>query len=972
MRGRRPRRAFVLLAVVVLVGSAMLVATGMLFNAQSEIAVVGTSADAAQSRAVAWSGVQIVMSELDRQRESILDGRAPRLDETYTVYETDRGRGVVRLLPVGPGRERLVAEAGKLDLNTIDAATLVATGFVDDALASAIVAHRDGAAGPLQSIDDLLYVDGVTVETLYGPLEEIDLPGLDDADPAPAIGRAVPPRGLADVLTVFAVEPSLQRDGRRRVALDAPWSESLRDRLVDRFGPLPGAALSGAIENGSLEDVAGVCAALRALEVPAEAWGAVTDAVTFAPDLHRYGRVDINSAPVEVLSAIDGIEPEQAATMVRARTGLSSDDRAVVTWPVVADVLAPEQFDAVADRFTTRCWTWRFRVAAGVVDDASAWRHPVVYEVVVDLSDPAPRVAYLRDVTLLATAARLGRLPEDAATPGRLAEAGGTPYRRIRRRPTPRPPRPGRARGWGGGSFRRRPRSPRRYHSDSRNARADVMLRTRDTIAIDLGRRLVRAVLASRNGRTVVVRKTLVAEVPADVDPTDPAAVGAWIGRQLRTAGFPKAPAVVALAREHVGLKRMSLPTTDPDELPRMTRLTLQRELPFEADDAVIDFVPTQRSATGTTVLAVAAPDDVIGFVRRAARAAGLTLERIGLRAMGAALLARGGEPGEGDTLIVDVTGEGIEFCIVRDGVIRFSRAAEMNGTTAAGPGETILTETRRTWMSYRIVDDSGGLARAVVLGNHDTLPSTAESIGEMLHVPAVVLEHHPSVEDGAHDLDRLWPLAGLLLESPTEDETIDFARPRRAPDRAGTRRRRLILAAGVLLVVLAGLWTFARRDLDDMDRQLAALNETRARLAPQYVHYFRDRYRLAHLEGWEAARVEWLSHAAYVSTMAPGPEEIVFDSWTGSLDFSGVEYDRRKKTWSSPRQITIVVDGDAHDRVAADAFRAALVGTDLYDTRSAGADAETGRRLPFGFTYRLETDADAPGVETRLGEATP
>jgi DNA uptake protein ComE-like DNA-binding protein len=399
-----------LLAVVVLVGSAIFVVTGMLFMAQAEIAVVGTSAKAAQARALGWSGVQVVMNELDRQRQVILDGGTPRIDTEYVLYETDQIRGVVRLLPMPPNGERLVAEGGKLDLNTVNAETIVATGFVDSAMAAAIIAYRDGASGPLQSVDDLLGVQGLTVEMLYGPLEQINVQGLDEDELLPKARRATSaPRGLADVLTTFSVEPMLQRNGRRRLTLDMAWSADVRDRLIEHFGEVIGTALSGAVMHGMPDGEGAIVQALQANDLPPEAWGSVLDAVTVGEGLYRFGRVDVNTATSAVIGALPGIEPEQAESIVRARGALSSDERAAVSWPVVSGILSPDELEAMAGRITTRCWTWRFRIAAVVSGDTSEGDHTIVYEAVVDLSDPQPRVAYLRDVTMLSTAAALAR-----------------------------------------------------------------------------------------------------------------------------------------------------------------------------------------------------------------------------------------------------------------------------------------------------------------------------------------------------------------------------------------------------------------------------------------------------------------------------------------------------------------------------------------------------------------------------------
>ena len=179
----------------------------------------------------------------------------------------------------------------------------------------------------------------------------------------------------------------------------------------------------------------------------------------------------------------------------------------------------------------------------------------------------------------------------------------------------------------------------------------------RDALAIEIGPRRIRALLAGRERERLVVKRVLVEDVPGDVHVDDPAAFGAWIGAALRGAGLDRRRAAVAISREHVGLKRLTLPTLDRGELPDMTRLALRRELPFDAEHAVIDFVPVDRDDTRTTVVAVAVPAEVLERTRAVVAAAGLTIDRIGLRALGSLALLRS-VPTGGDAcvLAVDVT----------------------------------------------------------------------------------------------------------------------------------------------------------------------------------------------------------------------------------------------------------------------------------------------------------------------------
>ncbi len=497
------------------------------------------------------------------------------------------------------------------------------------------------------------------------------------------------------------------------------------------------------------------------------------------------------------------------------------------------------------------------------------------------------------------------------------------------------------------------------------------------TIAIDLGRQRLRAVEAGLGAGSLRVRRVLVEPVPEDLDRDDATAMGRWAGRELSRARFPKAAATFAVSREHVVMKRITLRTTEADELPDMARLALGRDLPFDADDAVIDFVAVSGGASSTEVLAVAVPRQVLTFIRQMATAAGLDIVRISLRNMGTAALIgslqhkdRAETPGFG-VLVVDITGERVEFSVVVDGVIRFSRAGDLPSLDEPDRiAEAVITETRRTWMSYRIVGDSNDVRRAVVMGDRAISEQVAGSISEILAVETDVLAEHPLVDTDRLQMDSVWPLAGLLLEPQLGVESIDFQRPRRPPDIAGRRRRRVLVAGGLAVVVLGGGVTAARFDLGNVRREVASLESQQKLLATSFVRYGRDLYRLAHLQQWETVDADWLGHFAYIVTLAPPPDRLVLDSATGSLQFDRVRFDRTSKRFSAPRQLRIVLEGEAVDRLTADSFRGSLVNTEAYEISTTGLDASSGRRLPFAFSYHLKTTDGSPPRPTVAGGA--
>jgi hypothetical protein len=327
-----------------------------------------------------------------------------------------------------------------------------------------------------------------------------------------------------------------------------------------------------------------------------------------------------------------------------------------------------------------------------------------------------------------------------------------------------------------------------------------------------------------------------------------------------------------------------------------------------------------------------------------------------------AALLASSGLEKGGGMLGVDIADGAVEFLVVENGELRFSRSAEtVTGTEPDVAAEAIVTETRRTWMSYRIVEGESDVTLAVMMGAPDVASRAVGPIGEMLRKEATVLEGHPLVS-AASDVavDQVWSLVGLLLEPGLGEETIDFVAPRRAVDRTALLRRRGILAAGVFLVALFAIVTGGRLQRRALETELTKLQDTARELRPQYAEHQRNNATLAHLRYWERVDARWLDHLLYLQSMMPSPREAILDSWGGTLEFRGVRYDKKEKAWSAPAPVTIVVEGEATDRATADAIRAKLVSAKWYDASSSGADAKGGRRLPFGYTYRLGMDRAA------------
>jgi hypothetical protein len=101
---------------------------------------------------------------------------------------------------------------------------------------------------------------------------------------------------------------------------------------------------------------------------------------------------------------------------------------------VIEGILSPDEFVKAVDWMTTRSMQWRVRLEAGIIDTDSPERgtpelqERMTLEAIIDVASDRPRVAYLRDVTLLSTAFTLkSRIDADAEDLDRLPETAEVP-----------------------------------------------------------------------------------------------------------------------------------------------------------------------------------------------------------------------------------------------------------------------------------------------------------------------------------------------------------------------------------------------------------------------------------------------------------------------------------------------------------------------------------------------------------------
>lgn len=520
---------------------------------------------------------------------------------------------------------------------------------------------------------------------------------------------------------------------------------------------------------------------------------------------------------------------------------------------------------------------------------------------------------------------------------------------------------------------------------------------SRAKIAVQLGRDAVQVACLRPGtfggyGVSAVTRRHGVA-------PDDAAGLGRAVRDALLELGVRGGAAVFALPRSLASTKRIEFPSRDRDELPDMVRLSMQRDLPIDAATAEIDFTVLETTPGGSRVLAVAVPGALVEFQREVAAAAGLDVEAITLRCLGTSHLLgrldpvsvvelRGVEGLEGDAapaaegttgdpaseeppalLAVDIGLDELELSVVGESRLRFARGVEL--PTAETPllqVEAISSETRRTWLSYRISQGDERVAALVVLGEFSIARLAVPQLAASTGLPSRLLRRHPDLRGEGDEIASAWPLLGVLLERRHEREVLDFAHPKRPPDLARRRRMRGMAAVGMIGIAAFGGWTIGSRSLDAAEARADELEGSARKALSDFLRLKRDRLRVGHLEAWASVEPSWLDHALAIEGFLPDRSAAVIDRMRGGMEVSNAAY-RRDGEFEIGAELRLIVEGEARDRTEADALRDRIVEDRRYRLRSTGADGRGGRRLPIPFAFELRAASTDPIESERPDE---
>lgn len=436
------RKGVALLIVLWMMAILTLLMYAFVGDMQVEYSVAGGYADGKKAEQLAWSAIDLACATVlnDTQRWQSLN------DTTWATnpdnfYEYPLGDGAFTIFrPVYDDAQTILwgldDEASKINLNTASKEILLKLPNMTEEIADAILDWRDtdstpGPSGaesayynslnppyncksqPFETVEELLYVRGITPEILYG--EDFNLNGRmeqneNDGDqtwPRDNRDGKLDP-GLWQLCTVWSSDANMDADGKNRVNLNTATAQQLQD------AGLQPAEAQNILTQRLVVPYLSVAQLLGGQGVPVvltpQRFRQVVDKLSVVDDQRVPGLVNINTAPKQVLLCLPGITEEIAVKIMEYRT-TPGNDLSNMGW--LLSVVEPAVLQRFAQYITCRSYQFRIHAVgrvgtpydpgAGtsgeVAERPGAFRRMVA--VFDKLATPNPRLVYWKDQSKL-------------------------------------------------------------------------------------------------------------------------------------------------------------------------------------------------------------------------------------------------------------------------------------------------------------------------------------------------------------------------------------------------------------------------------------------------------------------------------------------------------------------------------------------------------------------------------------------
>jgi len=436
--------------------------------------------------------------------------------------------------------------------------------------------------------------------------------------------------------------------------------------------------------------------------------------------------------------------------------------------------------------------------------------------------------------------------------------------------------------------------------------------RSRQFVAVDFDSRQLRIVEAELVGTAPCITKLTGIEMPGELDLTNGAAVGEFLGESLRKLGLAGSRLVMSVPRGQAVLKSLTLPPgTAQAEMAGMVQYQLARELPFAPEEAVIDFIvashydaenPAQGKDRGISVLVAAVRLPVVEHYRQIALSAGVKLDHLGLRPCAdmRCVEACTRQADRQSLALVHITADEAEIDILEAGdeaglTLAFSRSALGSFATAGDDADSrpaigaVVREVARSLQSYQAVEGTSPIEKLLLAGGTGIEQAVAKRLTH-LDLQCNLLEVADVIPrpDSGQDASAFISAMGLAIAHAGPAKLpLDFLNPKRPPVQRDVKKiRAAIIAAGTAAVVLAvvlGGWLH----LSSKQHYLAGLQEQLEKAKTKAKLVAKLKKRRDAVRQWVGSGRNWLEHWAYLSAVLPSRQDIYLTALNSSPDGS-------------------------------------------------------------------------------------
>ncbi|MEK6674825.1 MAG: pilus assembly protein PilM [Planctomycetota bacterium] len=395
--------------------------------------------------------------------------------------------------------------------------------------------------------------------------------------------------------------------------------------------------------------------------------------------------------------------------------------------------------------------------------------------------------------------------------------------------------------------------------------------RAKNILAFDWDSRTLRVVHATVGKRAPKIDRVFAVAIPKNVDVNHAEQMGKFLRQALEQEGISAAHAIVDIPRDQATFNTLTLPCQPLNELPSIVAIQIAKYLPYAVGEAIVDFAvgPHESGAPTAEVVVAAVRREVVTHCEAVFSAAGLKLDRVGLRPsanrVAACELLRHALPGR--VLFIDIRPTLTEINVLRDGFLVFSRAASVlisepeaspaqdrseikeppvltlvgadlefpSSSAIASPTgppsvvSSLVVEVTRSIEAYRATEPGAKMDHAIIGGDLGVEESLAETLQQRLGITTEIYNPASSFgwePDEGRAASAFAASLGLVIGYTQEDGLqFDFLNPKRTITTTERRLRKVpLIAATVLLFVFAAGIGFAAMTKPSRDR-LAAMD---------------------------------------------------------------------------------------------------------------------------------------------------